>query len=325
MRDLKERLEALAARGRARGADDVLQAARKAASEAGANGAVAGGADMVGDDTNDITGDLQVVPITMTETAPRRRARRSIFAAVGIAALLGVGTLAVSSLLGGGGADSPEGTVRELASAVNNEDLLAAADVLSPEEVRTLHDSLKGASEKAAQLKLVDDASRPLAGIDLSVDKLGLSSEDMADGYAKVTVTSGVISGSVHQAELSQLVRDASDASGETNESNETVDLNSLASESDLPTFVMTVRHDGRWYVSPAYTVLEYIRVANHLPAPDLGSGRAATLGADSPEQAVRAGLDAVRGEGLDQAVRTRALGRDPAVRLPGRAERAHR
>ena len=66
-------------------------------------------------------------------------------------------------------------------------------------------------------------------------------------------------------------------------------DLATLGRDNDLPTFVVAVQRDGHWYVSAAYTALEYIRVANDLPAADFGSGRrvAATLGADTPDAAV--------------------------------------
>ncbi len=45
--------------------------------------------------------------------------------------------------------------------------------------------------------------------------------------------------------------------------------------------------------MSPAYTVLEYIRVSENGPAADYGSGIAQAPGADSPEQAARDALDA--------------------------------
>ena len=56
----------------------------------------------------------------------------------------------------------------------------------------------------------------------------------------------------------------------------------------------MTVRHDGRWYVSPAYTALEYAREADGGPAAEFGSAKTATdLGADTPENAVSDALHA--------------------------------
>ena len=63
----------------------------------------------------------------------------------------------------------------------------------------------------------------------------------------------------------------------------------------DIGTFVVAVQRNGSWYVSPAYTALEYVRVVNDLPAAEYGSGRAAAaqLGADTPEAAVQDALTA--------------------------------
>lgn len=65
--------------------------------------------------------------------------------------------------------------------------------------------------------------------------------------------------------------------------------------------FVVTVQRDGNWYVSPAYTALEYVRVLNDLPAADLGSVRTAQLGADTPEAAVRDAITALGTRDLER------------------------
>ncbi len=102
-----------------------------------------------------------------------------MIASVGIAALVGVGALAVTAMFGSGGASSPEGAVRQLADAVNNKDPLAAVDVLVPSEVRSMRNTVKSATDRAADLKIVNEASQPLAGVDLSVDHLVLQTEPL--------------------------------------------------------------------------------------------------------------------------------------------------
>src|SRR5207344_2662655 len=97
---------------------------------------------------------------------------------------------------------SPEGAVRQLADAVEHKDPLAAVDVLEPTEVRSMRETVKELTARAADLKIVDSASQPLAGVDLSVDNLQVSSTDVGDGFAKVTITSGTISASAHRAAL---------------------------------------------------------------------------------------------------------------------------
>ena len=46
-----------------------------------------------------------------------------------------------------------------------------------------------------------------------------------------------------------------------------------LAPSADLPTFVDAVRENGRWYMSAAYTALEYLREEKNVSAADFGSG----------------------------------------------------
>ena len=295
MSELRDRLERLAARGSQRGADDVLNAAMR--------GAPSREVDVVPDgEGNDLTVVDGDVPFVTSEVESHRRGRLgTLVAAFGVAALIGVGALAITSVFGNGGASSPEGAVRQLADAISNKDPLAAVDVLSPTEVRSMRETVNNVTHRAADLKLVENASAPLAGVDLSVDHLQLSTQPLADGYTKVTVTSGELSASTHAAAMSKLLQDAIGHSGAGNAQGK-VELARLASDSGLPTFVVTVRRDGRWYVSPAYTALEYAREAAGGPAADFGSAQAATdLGADTPEHAVADALHAWQASNWDR------------------------
>ncbi len=85
---------------------------------------------------------------------------------------------------------------------------------------------------------------------------------------------------------LQKALRNGSDGDGQ-------VDLSTVVSDPGVPTFVVVVRHNGGWYVSPAYTAMEYIRELNHYPAADFGSAKAADLGADTPDAAVSDALRA--------------------------------
>jgi hypothetical protein len=271
--ELKERLTKIAERGTPRGFDDVFIDASKRA------------------DT------LDVVPMVEEITARDRTPHRpymSLVAAAGVTSLLLVGMLAISALVGNGGASSPEAAVRQLADAVAHEDPLQAADVLAPNEVRSLHGTLSDAAKKAKELALVDAASAPLTGIDFSVDNLTLTTTDLGDGYAKVTIDGGSLSAKTSKAKFSALMqkvlRDYGDNSAQ-------VELATLVQERSLPTFVIAVKEGGSWYVSAAYTALEYWREYNNLPAADFGSGvtAAATLGADSPDAAVQDAMRALQ------------------------------
>ncbi|MDQ1481722.1 MAG: hypothetical protein QOI44_2583 [Actinomycetota bacterium] len=295
MSELRDRLEALATRGTRRGADEVMSAAQRDAQT------------VVSDDTAVDVDDSEMtiiddeLPVITLEPRPRKRRKfGSIVASAGIAALIGVGALAVTAMLGSGGASSPEGAVRQLADAVNSKDALAAVDVLVPSEVRSMRATVNGITERAAELKIVNEASKPLEGVDLSVDHLELRTEPLADGYAKVIITSGELSASTHRAQLSTLLqkarRDGTDAQSNA-------DLSKLGSDSGISTFVVVIRQNGGWYVSPAYTTLEYIREVNQYPAADFGSARAAELGAATPDAAVNDALHAWQSADWDRLI----------------------
>lgn len=288
MSELRDRLERLAGRGApGRGAAAVVAAAvRDADRDAEVIDQPSNGDHIVADDLQPI--ELEVVDATHARRE-RRRPMRAL-ATAGVAALVGVGVLAISAL-SGGGANSAEDAVRQLASAIDAEDPLAAADVLAPSEVRSLRATLDTASRRAAELRLVETAGSPLAGIDLSVEGLELDGEELADGFTRVYLRGG-IRASTNTVEFSELVQRAID---EPSTSSDTVDLADL-SPAGIDPFVVAVREEGRWYVSAAYTVLEYIREANDAGPADYGSAiaQAAELGAESPEAAARAMADAL-------------------------------
>jgi hypothetical protein len=290
--DMHDALNELAQRGEPRGFDHVLAAAAAAAERGTDHG------DEENEGADDVTtGDLDPIPFVTTEPVarPRRRPFGSMVAAAGVAALVLVGAFAVSAVVGGGGgSSSAEGAVRRLADALSHEDPLAAADVLAPDEVRSLHGTLDDAAKKAQELQLVQTAGAPLAGVDFNVDGLKLSTESLGDGYAKVTVDAGTFTASTQKAKFSALMqkvlRNTDDNSAQS-------DLAKLFADKNLPTFLVVVRRDGNWYVSAAYTVLEYVREEQQLPAADFGSGERniSTLGADSPDAAVQDSMRALQ------------------------------
>ena len=58
---------------------------------------------------------------------------------------------------------------------------------------------------------------------------------------------------------------------------------------------MITVRREGRWYVSPMYTAFEYARESAEGPPADFGSADASKLGADTPEHAVEDAMRALQ------------------------------
>ena len=88
------------------------------------------------------------------------------------------------------------------------------------------------------------------------------------------------------------------------------------APSENLPTFVVTVQRDGHWYVSAAYTVLEYIREVNKLPAADFGSGVQRDL--DARRRLARRRGDRTRCSALADGDWSKLIDDGPARRDPG-------
>ena len=295
MSELNERLEQLANRGTRRGADAVLDAALTNARMADSrNGHGDGGAGVVaaGDlEAVDPTSDDGPPVVSMYEARKTRRPWRTAITAGGLAALLGVGTLGIVSMMDGGGAQTPEDAVDRLADAIEHEDPLAAVAVLAPNEVANLADTVGHVSSRAQELALVNDAARPLAGIDFELSDLSYRTEELAPGYVKVYVDGFAMDTTVRAQEVAERIRRAWDP--EEPEVRTSVGDSEIAPE--VGVFVVAVQDDGGWYVSPAYTALEYVRTMNDAAPADYGSARAAvaTLGADSPEMLVDQALRA--------------------------------
>ena len=210
MSELRDRLERLAARGTRRGADDVLQRARCAARRRGGSRSRPDA-----DDRRSRRSSTTTLPFVTAEPDAHRRGRfGTLVAAVGVAALVGVGALAVTAMFGSGGAGSPEGAVRQLADAISHKDPLAAVDVLVP--TRGALDARDGEGRDAARGRPEDRRRRePAARRRRPLRRpLQLSTETLADGYAKVTITSGEISASTHRRRCRSCCRTRSTARG---------------------------------------------------------------------------------------------------------------
>jgi hypothetical protein len=325
MTDLREQLERMAGRGEPRGADAVVRAAAQAAVQPAVherrNGS--GGGSGQGVAIAALDDEAPFDEGTGRRSRSRAQLRRAI-AVVGLAALVGVVFVAVTAIGSGGGASSPEGAVRALAKAISGEDPLAAVAVLSPDEVGTLRQTVSAAERRAAEIKLVRRAGAPLAGIDLRVDRLTLTSEPLANGYVKVHLTGGTLSAATHRKEFTPLLQQltshsstsSSSCSGSSLSPTTTCSTDAPAPARDVHAqvkfaearpfdtdpFVVVVRHNGHWYVSAAYTALEYMRIADGLPAADLGSASAASLGAATPEDAARDMVNAVAARRWNEA-----------------------
>lgn len=158
------------------------------------------------------------------EPAPRRRNR--VLVTVGSVVTVGlVGLGAAAIAFGGGGASSPEEAVRHLATAIDEEDVLAAVATLAPDETRSLPELWTQSTAKGKELRLTDrvreaagvdqdaddedtdketaDDQNPFADLDIKVTGLQVEVKELADDIAKVEIVGGTISWDVPEgAEL---------------------------------------------------------------------------------------------------------------------------
>lgn len=220
--------------------------------------------------------------------APGRSSRRGLL--VGAAVLvvvLGAGgfaawTLVLSKL---GGARTPEAAVTRLLEGAARKDLLQAYGVLAPSEVSLL----SGFVEPFAQAQTARTPDLDLAPIldelDVDLEGLRVSSDEVDDGLAKVEVTDGTLTIDGDPEKIVDAVLDvyrtepASRWADELAEGRDelveeldarlpwTVDAADLvwrdSEDAEHGAFLMAVREGRRWYVSPMMTLGEYGLVAD--------------------------------------------------------------
>lgn len=212
----------------------------------------------------------------------------------GLVALVGVGWLVARGLGGaGGGASSPEEAVRDLAAAINNEDPVGAAEVLAPDEVKTLT-GLLGDIESRASKTGIGGPKKSLGGVDVNIENLELEVDELSDTVAKVEIRDGRAQWKIDPGNLGPTTNRAIGEIENRTGNIETDDLvvsgynNRDGDEFEIDPFVIAVNRRGGWYVSPTYTVAAYITEASGRPAGDFDEEVPPDLqAAKTPEDAV--------------------------------------
>jgi hypothetical protein len=198
------------------------------------------------------------------------------------------------------GAADPQGAVTSLASAIDNQDVLSALAAIAPEESAAATGLVKSVISKSQSQGLIVDPTNPLAGVSSKVSGLQLSVHQLHPLVARVVVTGGQLSysfeptrlagalrndlGSLHQESGSVSVAQAQGAVDNFNREHG----NRLSG-----VYIMTVKRNGRWFVSPFYTIADYLREGAGLPPADYDATTKVALhgGAASPEDVVRNSL----------------------------------
>jgi len=236
-------------------------------------------------------------PLGPPPRPPRRRTALVAGIVVGLLLLGGGAVFAVAQFTGDGG--SPEAAVRDLFEAVADEDVLGVIDALAPSERQVLAGF---AEDLAAELQRLDVLSDDLdlgsvPGFDLAYDDLELSSEEVADDLALVTVEGGTFTGTVDPGAV-PLGDFVTQFLGDDRGPVET-DTEDLGAD---PLVLATVRDGGSWHVSLFTTLAEDALASSGAERPDPGEGIEA-VGADSPTEAVAALVDSLLAVDLEGVI----------------------
>src|SRR5450759_2542997 len=174
----------------------------------------------------------------MHPRSARRSVKPRLLALVAGVSVLGlIGYLVISGMLGRGaaGAGSPEDAVKGLVTALQSKDVAAVAAALDPNEARQLVPFVNQVQDTAEAGGVTKKGQEP-AGVDVEITG------------GKITVA-GIDKSKLPLA-LNGLTVDPSSNS---------MDLGKLDVERNLRPFVMVVKEDRGWFVSPLFTGAELL------------------------------------------------------------------
>ncbi len=267
-----------------------------------------------------------------TPDSPGKRPRW-LLPLIGLVALMIAAVIAVSIVSGrsgsGTGASDPETALNQFISSLETGDLLGTAEVLNPDETRPFIRMAENTGDLPSRIgfeKFIPDDDSDVS-FDVRRNDVDLSVDQISDDVAKVELTGGefVVQGTTTDSDLDirsllflplevvgeSVVDSELDLLVPADEVIEPVDEPEVPGDPDAVVyqvdewaeslghdpFMMAIRRNGRWYLSPAYTIAEYLRLDDRGRRADFDAPGEAT-GAASPEEAVERMLDElVRGD----------------------------
>jgi hypothetical protein len=225
---------------------------------------------------------------------PSRRARGRGFVGVAVGSVLALAASAFAvTSLGSQGPSSPEAAVEALFDAVEARDVIGVLDTMAPAERDVYQPFVEDVVTELQRLRVLSDDVDlgSIAGVELDVEGLALESEVLADGVAVVRITGGTIASTLDPTRIpvGSFVRDLME------EAEGGMGLEPLTATTQLaedePVEIVVLDDDG-WHVSLHHSIAEAARRSAGEPLPDFAGG-VQPVGAGSPEDAVRAMVDA--------------------------------
>lgn len=237
----------------------------------------------------------ETAPAPVAEPARERRWGFVLSLALGALVLVAVALLLLNGLSGGsGGASDPEAAVREMASALQKRDLAAAIALVDPDETGTLTELYETVKDDLSGAHGASSGGGGESGPELS--GLRMHEEKMGSEVVKVSIEGGQIHGSLPAGTLP----------GGIPHTDKSVDFDfgEAYGPGGEGMYVMTREVDGRWYVSPEMTALQYLVDEDELAAPDFGPGARSPGSAkatDTPEKLLTGLAEAVEVRDVSQ------------------------
>ena len=193
-------------------------------------------------------------------TTNRRAVNARLLALIAGVCVLGlVGYLVISGLLGRGaaGAGSPEDAVKSFVTALQSKDAAAVAAALDPNEERQLV-PLVTQVQQTAETGGVTHKGQELAGVEVTITDVAYDTKNLSDRVARVDITGGKITvAGVDKSKLPLALQGLT-----VDPSSSSVDLGKPIHTSygrDVRPFVMAVKEDRGWFVSPLFTGAELL------------------------------------------------------------------
>lgn len=246
-----------------------------------------------------------------TDPGKKSRLPMVVAAAVAVVALVAAGVVFANSRgwFAASGAATPNEAVEDVFHSLADGDLLGVAEQLAPSEAKLTADLAGDFLDQLKRLEIVDSSATPdqLYSLTVTVDGLTTSPTPIQinDHVQVVEVTGGTLSidGSGAEEALTPKIRAAVPDWADVTPTHETFDIASQTAETGNALRIATVRVDGRWYPSVAYTIAD--NVAYTTVGPDYAARLSpiAATGSATPQQAMDRLVDAVRTGDAEQLV----------------------